>query len=56
MAAKLWGEISRRESDFVWSEMTNPAIARDTLGLKIKRFVIDKNSVGIKLKTMQIIY
>ena len=54
VAAKLRGEISRRESDFVWSEMTNPAIARDTLGLEIKRFVIDKNSLGIKLKTMQI--
>ena len=54
VAAKLRGEISRRESDFVWSEMTNPAIARETLGLEIKHFVIDKNSVGIKLKTMQI--
>ena len=52
VAAKLRGEISRRESDFVWSEMTNPAIARDTLGLEIKRFVI---SVRIKQKTMQII-
>ena len=55
VAAKLRGEISRRESDFVWSEMTNPAIARDTLGLEIKRFVIDKSSVRIKQKTMQII-